>query len=158
MSIEARIHELGIELDNFVPFPSSVLLRKFLVIDDLVYLSGHLPDRANRAPIRGQLGTDLNVSEGAAAARDVAANLITTLREAANGLDSVTRIVKILGMVNAAASFTEHAAVIDGASSVFAQVWGTDRGVGVRSAVGVSSLPLGAPVEIELVAQLAVRR
>ena len=99
--------------------------------------------------VTGKVGENLSVEEGAEAARQVGLNILATVRESLGSLDRVERVIKLLGMVNAAPDFTGHPQVINGCSELFRDVWGEDHGVGTRSAFGVSGLPAGACVEIE---------
>jgi enamine deaminase RidA (YjgF/YER057c/UK114 family) len=104
--------------------------------------------------VTGRVGADLDLSAGAAAARLAALAILATLRAELGSLDRVRRVVKVLGLVNCTADFQQHPAVINGASELFAEVFGHEAGVGARSAVGASSLPLGVPVEIEAVFEI----
>ena len=153
MSIQARLDTLGITLPPlagpaaaYVPFARS---------GNLLFLSGHIA-RKDGKPWVGQLGLTMSTDEGKAAARAVAVDLLGTLRAGAGagGLDNVARIVKVLSLVNSTATFTEHHLVTNGCSELLLQVFGDEAGAHARSAFGVAQLPLGACVEIELVAQL----
>ena len=97
----------------------------------------------------------LSIEEGAAAARLVGLSVLSSLKEKLGSLNQISRLVKLLGMVNAPSSFSEHPKVINGCSELFREIWGEDLGVGVRSAFGVSGLPGNASVEIEGIFQLA---
>lgn len=101
----------------------------------------------------GQLGAGLDTKDGAAAARAVAVDLLATLQSAVGDLNKVKRIVKVMSLVNSMPDFTEQHLVTNGASQLLAEVFG-DKGVHARSAFGVSQLPLGAAVEIELIAEV----
>jgi enamine deaminase RidA (YjgF/YER057c/UK114 family) len=151
MSVYARLETLGIELPElarpgaaFVPFVRTA---------NLVYVSGHIA-RRNGEPWVGQLGAGISTADGQAAAREVAIELMGTLHAAVADLDRVTRIVKLLTLVNSTSTFTEQHLVANGASELLVQVFG-DRGPHARSAFGVAQLPLGACVEIELIAEVA---
>jgi enamine deaminase RidA (YjgF/YER057c/UK114 family) len=100
------------------------------------------------------VGADLSLEEGKLAARQVGLALLATLKAQLGSLSRVRRVVKVLGMVNAVADFQEHPTVINGASELFAAVWGPDDGVGARSAVGMGSLPTNIAVEIEMIVEL----
>ena len=104
-----------------------------------------------RLAVLGQVGTDLTVEQGKEIHRLVGLNILATVRNHLGSLDQVKRLVKTLGLVNAPAGFTQHPQVINGFSELLAQIFGDDAGVGVRSAVGASSLPGNMPVEIECV-------
>jgi enamine deaminase RidA (YjgF/YER057c/UK114 family) len=101
--------------------------------------------------ITGRVGADLSLPEGKAAAWQVGLAILATLRSELGTLNRVRRVVKVFGMVNCTADFTEHPAVINGCSELFAEVFGPEAGVGSRSAIGVGSLPRNIAVEIEAV-------
>ena len=121
----------------------------------MVYVSGHQPRTADGGLVKGTVGVDLDADAGKAAARQVGLAILATLVDNLGSLDRVGRVVKLLGLVNCPADFVQHPHVINGCSELFAEVWGPDRGVGVRSAFGAGSLPLGVAVEIEAVFELA---
>ena len=147
-----KLLELGIELP---PAPSAAGLYKPVLIDgDLIYFSGHLPIQNDGSLITGKVGLDLNVEEAKKAARQVGLNILSSVNNSLGSLDLVKRVVKLLGLVNAPEDFTEHPQVINGCSELFAEIWGPENGVGVRSACGVSGLPAGVPVEIEGILKL----
>lgn len=147
MSAERRIEELELLLPT--PPKAAGLYQPLLIEGGLAYFSGHLPIRMDGSLITGKIGSELTVEEGSAAARQTGLNVLSTVRAVLGSLDRVDRVVKILGMVNAASGFTQHPQVINGCSELFRDVWGTDHGVGTRSAYGVSDLPAGVAVEIE---------
>jgi enamine deaminase RidA (YjgF/YER057c/UK114 family) len=124
-------------------------------VGNLVYVSGHGPLRPDETYITGRVGADLTLEEGKAAARQTGLAILASLRSALSSLDRVQRVVKVLGMVNAAADFTAHPQVVNGCSELFAEVWGPEFGVGARSAVGMGSLPANIAVEIEAIFALA---
>ncbi|MGF1469045.1 MAG: RidA family protein [Sandaracinaceae bacterium] len=128
--------------------------RPLVVVDGMAYTSGHGPVRLDGTPVVGRLGEDLDLEAGVEAADLTALTMLHTLREELGSLDRVDRLVKAFGMVNAAPSFVDHPAVIDGFSQRMAAVFGPDRGIGARSAVGVTSLPFHTAVEIEAVFKL----
>ena len=119
-----------------------------------VFLSGHLAKKDGKVWV-GQLGKDVTTEEGKIAARGIAIELIATLQDACGGdLNKVKRIVKVMSLVNSTSTFTEQHLVTNGASELFVEVFG-DSGKHARSAFGVAQIPLGACVEIELIAELA---
>ncbi len=120
-----------------------------------LYVSGHGPLLADGTKMRGRVGRDLDADAGKHAARQVGLTILATLVASLGSLDRVKRVVKVLGMVNSTADFERHPYVLNGCSELFAAVWGPDLGVGVRSAVGMGSLPDDIPVEIEAVFELA---
>jgi enamine deaminase RidA (YjgF/YER057c/UK114 family) len=147
MSAESRLKELGIVLPP--PPPRGGVYQPVVVTGGLAYVSGHGPLREDGSYITGRLGEDLDVEAGRAAARQVGLAMLASLRARLGTLDRVTRVIKLLGMVNAVPGFREHPAVINGCSELFADIWGSELGVGARSAVGMGSLPHGIAVEIE---------
>jgi enamine deaminase RidA (YjgF/YER057c/UK114 family) len=151
MSIQARLDALGITLPPLaVPAAAYV---PFVRSGKLVFVSGHIA-RKDGKPWVGQLGLTMTTDEGKAAARAVAIDLMGTLLVGANGLDNVARIVKVLSLVNSTPTYTEQHLVTNGCSELLGQVFGPEVGAHARSAFGVAQLPLGACVEIELIAEL----
>ncbi|HEY3664687.1 MAG TPA: RidA family protein [Polyangiaceae bacterium] len=152
MDADARFAELNLELP---PAPEPVgVYKPIVIVGRLAYLSGHGPLRADKSLITGKVGAELSIEQGKLAARQVGLALLATLKKQLGSLSRVSRVVKVLGMVNAAPEFQEHPAVINGASELFAAVWGPDNGVGARSAVGMGSLPTNIAVEIEMIVEL----
>ncbi|MFM8292764.1 MAG: RidA family protein [Planctomycetia bacterium] len=136
------------------PAPAGVY-KPCLVVGPHLYVSGHGPLLADGTKMRGRVGRDLDADAGKHAARQVGLTILATLVASLGSLDRVKRVVKVLGMVNSTADFERHPYVLNGCSELFAAVWGPDLGVGVRSAVGMGSLPDDIPVEIEAVFELA---
>jgi len=124
----------------------------FVQTGNLVFLSGHIA-RQDGKPWVGQLGKTMGTEEGKAAARAVAIELMGTLHAAIGDLNKVKRIVKLVSLVNSTPEFTEHHLVTNGASELFGQVFG-DKGAHARAAFGVAQIPLGACVEIDLLAEI----
>ena len=149
-SILAKLHTLGISLPE-VAAPAAAYLP-FVRTGNLLFLSGHLAKKDGKV-IVGQLGKNVTTDEGKAAARAVAIDLMGTLQAAAGELGKVKRIVKLMGLVNSTADYTEHHLVINGCSELLAEVFGS-AGQHARSAFGVTQIPLGACVEIEMIAEL----
>jgi enamine deaminase RidA (YjgF/YER057c/UK114 family) len=149
MSVEEKIKKLELP-----PAPKPVAVYKpVVVVDKMVYVSGHGPLKPDRNLITGRVGADLNVDQGKAAARQVGLAIIATLH--AQGLiPRIRRLVKVLGMVNSTPEFRDHPAVINGCSELFAEIWGEENGIGARSAVGMGSLPGNIAVEIEAIFEL----
>ncbi|MBI3383595.1 MAG: RidA family protein [Aquabacterium sp.] len=150
MSIEQRLKDLGITLPP-VSVPAAAYVP-FVRTGNLVFLSGHIAKKDGQV-WAGQLGKNMATAEGKAAARNVAIDLMGTLSVAAGGLDKVVRIVKVMSLVNSAPDFTEHHLVTNGCSELLGEVFG-EAGVHARSAFGVAQIPLGACVEIELIAEV----
>jgi enamine deaminase RidA (YjgF/YER057c/UK114 family) len=151
MGAEARIKELAITL----PTPGKPLGNYIpgVLHGDLLFLSGHGPMREGSPTARGKLGRDLSTEDGYKAAREVGINLLGSARSILGSLDRVKRIVKVLGMVNSADGFGEQPRVINGFSDLMVEVFG-DNGRHARSAVGMAELPMGIPVEIEMIMQV----
>ena len=122
-------------------------------VNSLIFLSGHLPRNAAGQVITGRLGAELDDAAGAAAARQTTLALLATLKAEIGELSKVKRIVRVGGFVNATPEFTHQPQVVNGSSDLLVAVFG-DRGKHARAAVGVSSLPLGAAVEIELIVEI----
>jgi enamine deaminase RidA (YjgF/YER057c/UK114 family) len=152
MSIEQRLQELRITLPEVgSPLGNYVHAKR---VGNLLYLSGKGPESADGTMPRGKLGAGITVEEGYRHARQVGLVLIAAIRDALGGdLERVAGIVKVLGMVNAAADFEDHPKVINGCSDLFVEIFG-ERGRHARSAVGMSSLPAGIPVEIEVIVEV----
>ena len=151
MNIEAKIEKLGLQL----PSPAKPVANYVPAVrtGSLVFLSGHGPMREDGSLITGKLGSDLKVEEGYEAAKRVALGLVGSLKGLIGDLDKVTRIVKLLGMVNCESTFKDHPQVINGASDFLVEVFG-DKGKHARSAVGMNALPFNISVEIEMVVEV----
>lgn len=152
MSVYDKLKALNITLPP-VAVPAAAYVP-YVQTGNLVFLSGHIA-RKDGKPYAGQLGRNLSTEEGKAAARNVAIELIGTLQAACGGdLNRVKRIVKVMSLVNSTGDFTEQHLVTNGASELLGEVFG-DAGKHARSAFGVAQIPLGACVEIELIAEIA---
>ncbi len=151
MSILQKLQALNITLPA-VATPAAAYVM-YVQTGSTVYLSGHIAKKDGAVWV-GQLGKDMSTEQGKQAARGVAIDLMATLQAACGGdLSKVKRIVKLVGLINSTASFTEQHLVTNGASELIAEVFG-DAGKHARSAFGVAQLPLGSCVEIEMVAEL----
>ena len=128
--------------------------KPFLIVDNLVYVSGHGTVKNDRSLIIGRIGKDMDQEEGKMAAQQVGLAILATLKANLGSFDKIKRVIKILGMVNCVPEFEKHPYVINGCSELFAKVWGDDNGVGVRSAVGMGSLPGNVAVEVEALFEL----
>lgn len=152
MSVDEKLVELGLELP---PAPKAVAVyRPSLIVGDLCFTSGHLPVNVDGSLHLGCLGKNADQEAGYAAARQAGLAILSTLKAELGSLDRVSRIVKLFGMVSSTAEFTQQPAVINGCSELMRDVFGDDCGVGTRSAVGVSALPLGVMVEIEAIVEI----
>lgn len=153
MSVYDRLKALGIELPS-VSAPAAAYVP-FVRTGNLVFLSGHIAKRDGK-PWIGKLGLDTDTATGKLAARAIAIDLLGTLQAAVGGdLNKVERIVKVMSLVNSTGEFTEQHLVTNGCSELLAEVFGADKGAHARSAFGVAQVPMGACVEIELIAQVA---
>jgi enamine deaminase RidA (YjgF/YER057c/UK114 family) len=152
LSIYANLKALNIELP-VVAAPAAAYVM-FVQTGNTVFLSGHIAKKDGK-PWVGQLGKNITTEEGKLAARAVAVDLMATLQAACGGdLTRVKRIVKVMSLVNSTADFTEQHLVTNGASELLGQIFGPN-GVHARSAFGVAQIPMGACVEIELIAEIA---
>lgn len=151
MSIYDTLSGLNISLPP-VTTPAAAYVP-FVQTGKLVFLSGHIAKKDGRVWV-GQLGRTMDTSEGQAAARAVAVDLLGTLHAAVGDLNRVTRIVKLMSLVNSTGEFTEQHLVTNGASELIGQVFGS-KGAHARSAFGVAQIPFGACVEIEMVVELS---
>lgn len=150
MSWRARLSELGIELpETAAPLASYVPAVR---TGDLVYTSGQLPMTGGKLARSGKVGAEVSPEEGHALARICALNALAAV-DALVGLDAVTRVVKVVGFVASAPTFNGQPGVVNGASELLGEVFG-EAGAHARSAVGVSALPLDAPVEVELIVEI----
>lgn len=147
MNADQRFEALKLTLPA-APAPMGVY-KPFLQVGNMVLVSGHGTLKADGSFIVGKVGRDMDKEEGKLAARQVGLAILATLKANLGSLNKIKRVVKVLGMVNSTPDFAEHPYVINGCSELFAQIWGEDNGVGVRSAVGMGSLPGAIPVEIE---------
>jgi enamine deaminase RidA (YjgF/YER057c/UK114 family) len=150
MSASPRLGQLGIELPEVVkPVASYVpALRS----GNLVYTAGQVPMQHGKLAATGKVGADVTPEQGKALARICALNALAAI-DSLVGIDGVTQVVKVVGFVASAPGFNGQPGVVDGASNLLAEVFG-DRGAHARSAVGVSELPLDAPVEVELIVEV----
>ena len=151
MSVYDRLKSLGIALPP-VAVPAAAYVP-FVRTGNLVFISGHIA-RQQGKPRVGQLGLTMTTEEGKDAARGIAIDLLGTLHAAVGDLNSVSRIVKLLGLVNSTPTFTEHHLVINGCSELLGEVFGPQIGSHARSAFGVAQIPSGACVEIEMIVEV----
>ena len=153
MGAEARLKDKGITL----PTPTTPLANYVGAVQtgNLLFLSGHGPFRPQgKFTHVGKVGRELTVEQGYQVAREVGLNLLATTRATLGSLDRVKRVVKVLGMVNSAEEFGDQPKVINGFSDLMVEVFGEAIGKHARSAVGMAGLPLGIPVEIEMILEV----
>ncbi len=149
---DEAFNALGLSLP---PAPSPLgVYKPYLIDGKYLYLSGHGPVNDDKSLIIGRIGREFNIEEGKLAARQVGLTMLSTIKTHLGSLNRVKRVIKVLGMVNCVESFERHPYIINGCSELFASVWGAENGIGVRSAVGMGSLPDNIPVEIEAIFEL----
>lgn len=153
MSADAKIAELTLQLPP-IPKPGGVY-KPVVIVGNMAYVSGHVSLKADGSIITGRVGSEVDQDFGKQAAEAAGLAILATLRHNLGSLDRVKRVVKTLGMVNSTAEFKNHPEVINGCSELWAKVWGTENGVGARSAVGMGSLPRNATIEVEAIFELA---
>jgi enamine deaminase RidA (YjgF/YER057c/UK114 family) len=149
---EENFEELGL---NLPPAPAPLgVYKPYLIDGKYLYVSGHGPVQDDKSLIIGRIGDALDMESGKLAARQVGLTILSTIKTNLGNLNKVKRVIKVLGMVNCTPNFERHPYIINGCSELFAQVWGPENGIGVRSAVGFGSLPDNIPVEIEALFEL----
>lgn len=152
MSAEKKLNSLGLQLPP-APKPKGVY-KPCLTDGKYLYVSGHGPVQEDGSLIKGRIGKDIDIEAGKLAARQTGLTILSTINTHVGGLDKIKRVIKVLGMVNCTPDFERHPYVINGCSELFAELWGEENGIGVRSAVGFGSLPDNIPVEIEALFEL----
>ncbi len=151
-SATERFQQTGLTLPP-PPKPLGVY-KPFLIDGNYLYVSGHGPLQNDGSLIIGRVGKDMSMEDGKAAARQVGLTVLSTIVNNIGSLNKIKRVIKVLGMVNCTQDFEKHPYIINGCSELFRTIWGEDNGVGVRSAVGMGSLPDNIPVEIEALFEL----
>jgi enamine deaminase RidA (YjgF/YER057c/UK114 family) len=152
MTAEQNLSALGLVLPP-PPAPAGVY-KPFVIDGRYLYVSGHGPVKEDKSQMIGRVGKDVDMEQGKLAARQVGLTILSTIRTGLGNLDKVKRVIKVLGMVNCVPEFEKHPYVINGCSELFTQIWGEENGIGVRSAVGMGSLPGNISVEIEALFEL----
>ena len=151
-SPENNFAKLGLSLP---PAPKPLGVYKPCLVDGkYLYLSGHGTVQDDGSLIIGRIGADMDMEQGKLAARQVGLAMLSTIKANLGSLNRVKRVIKVLGMVNCTPDFERHPYIINGCSELFAAVWGEENGIGVRSAVGMGSLPDNIPVEVEALFEL----
>lgn len=143
-------------LNNIILPPPSLAVGNYSmsrIQNHVLYTSGHIPLDDHKMPITGIVGQSVSLKDAVELARRIGLQLLSTLQDSLGNLDRIEQIIKITGFVSAVSSFTEHAVVLNGCSDLMCDVFG-QAGKSARSAVGVATLPLGVPVEIELIAAI----
>ena len=156
MTAEANLSRTLAELGLRLPAPPEAkgLYKPLVICGNLAYTSGHLPIEPDGQIVTGRVGKSLDQQSGHRAAMLAGLGILATLRSQLGSLDRVRRLVKLFGVVNCTPEFQAQPAVLNGASELFASVFGPAAGVGARSAVAAPSLPLGVPVEIEAIFEI----
>ena len=152
MSIEEKLTGLNLSLPTL---PSSKgIYKRCLIIDRLLYVSGHVSVKTDGTFITGKLGKNISDEDGKMAARQCGLAILTSIKDELGDLDKIKRVVKVFGMVNSEPDYDKHPVIINGCSELYVRLWGEDNGKGVRSAVGMGSLPGNVTVEIEAIFEL----
>ncbi|MDH5366711.1 MAG: RidA family protein [Cyclobacteriaceae bacterium] len=151
MNLEERIKELGLTLPPAPP--KGGIYKPVIIIDKMLYVSGHGPVRNDTSLIKGKLGVDLDTQQGFDAARQVGLTMLSTIKDQIGDLNKIKRLVKTLGMVNSDSEFFEQPQVINGFSALMVELLGDDFGMGARSAVGMI-LPGNIAVEVEAIFEI----
>ncbi len=149
---EKRLAQLNLRLPP--PPPLGGVYKPCLITGNYLYVSGHGPMLEDKTFITGKIGLNIDQEKGKLAALQTGLTIFSTVKAQLGSLDTIKRVVKILGMVNCVPEFEKHPYVINGCSELFAKVWGEENGIGVRSAVGMGSLPNNIAVEIEVIFEL----
>jgi len=152
MSVEQKLSQLNLSLP-ILPTSKGVY-KRCLEVGNLLYVSGHVSVNSDGSSITGKIGKDLTDDQGKAAARQCGLAMLSSIKDHFGNLDKIKKVIKILGMVNSTAEYTNHPIVINGCSELYVQLWGDDNGKGVRSAVGMGSLPGNVAVEIEAIFEI----
>lgn len=152
MTADQALAQLNLPLPP-APTPKGVY-KPALIVGNFIYVSGHGPYLPDGGLLTGRVGSEVDIEAGKAAAQQTGLAILATLKATLGSLDRIKRVVKVLGMVNCTPDFGRHPYVINGCSELFMKIWGEENGVGVRSAVGMGSLPENISVEIEAMFEL----
>ncbi|MFM9908413.1 MAG: RidA family protein [Chitinophagaceae bacterium] len=151
-NIEQKLSELGLSLPTLPG--SKGIYHSTLIVGNLLYVSGHISINEDGSYISGKVGEDLDDEEAKRAALQCGLAILSSIKKHFGTLDKIKRVIKLLGMVNAIPTYTQHALIINGCSELYVQLWGNENGKGVRSAVGMGSLPGNVAVEIEAIFEI----
>lgn len=151
---EKKLAELGFILP--VLPTSKGVYKRCLSVGNQLYVSGHISVHADGSAFTGKLGADCSEEDGKNAARQCGLAMLATLKQELGDFEKIKRVIKILGMVNATHDYKNHPVIVNGCSELFRDLWGEENGIGVRSAVGMGSLPGNVAVEIEAIFELHV--
>jgi len=150
--IEKKLDEMGLQFP--VTHPSKGIYKRCVTVGNQLFVSGHVSLTADGHCIAGKVGVELSDEDGKAAARQCALAILGSIKDHLGGFDKLKRVIKILGMVNCAPGYEKQALVMNGCSELFAKLLGEENGIGVRSAVGMGSLPGNVAVEVEALFEL----
>lgn len=150
--IQKKLDEMGLK---FPAIPASKgIYKRCLTVGNFLFVSGHVSVNTEGKFLTGKVGANLSEEDGKAAARQCALGILCSIKDHLGGFEKLKRVIKILGMVNCAPEFEKHALIINGCSELFVQLLGEENGIGVRSAVGMGSLPGNVAVEVEALFEL----
>jgi len=151
-NIEQKLQEMGLQFPQM--HVSKGIYKRCLTIDNFLFVSGHVSVHTDGKFFTGKLGADLSEEQGKAAARQCALAILSSIKEHLGNFDRLKKLVKLLGMVNSSPNYEKHALIVNGCSELFVQLMGEENGIGVRSAVGMGSLPGNVAVEVEALFEL----
>jgi enamine deaminase RidA (YjgF/YER057c/UK114 family) len=151
-NIEEKLKAMGLALPTLPT--SKGIYKRCVEVGNQIYVSGHVSVSDDGKLLTGKLGSTLSDEEGKIAARQAGLAILVSLKDHLGTLDKIKRVIKLLGMVNSAPEFANHPLIINGCSELFAELWGHENGIGVRSAVGMGSLPGNVAVEIEAIFEI----
>jgi enamine deaminase RidA (YjgF/YER057c/UK114 family) len=152
MTVEQKLQSMGIKLPE-TPKPVAAYIPA-LKVNDLIFTSGQIPMVGGEIKYKGKLGADISIEQGYQAAKICALNALSAIKGVLGDLDRLEQVVKVVGFVASTKGFTDQPAVINGASEFLQEILG-EKGTHARSAVGVAELPLGVPVEVELIVKVS---
>ncbi len=152
IKVEQKLKELGIEMPKVTAPLGSY--KPAVISGNLIFVSGQLPLKDGTLLLKGKVGAEVSIEDGIEAARVAAINSVSVMKSELGNLNRITRVIKVTGYVSSAPGFDMQAKVINGASDLFYEIFG-EIGRHARAAVGVYELPLGAPVEIEVIAEIS---
>ncbi len=151
-NIQKKLDEMGLQFPALTP--SKGIYKRCLTVGNFLFVSGHVSASTDGNFIKGKVGSTITEEEGKAAARQCALGILCSVKDHLGSFDKLKRVVKILGMVNCGPDFEKHALIMNGCSELFVQLMGEENGIGVRSAVGMGSLPGNVAVEVEAMFEL----
>ena len=152
-SIQQKLDEMGLQFPALPP--SKGIYKRCLTVGNFLFVSGHVSVSTDGNFIKGKVGSTISEEDGKAAARQCALGILSSIKDHLGSFNKLKRVIKILGMVNCGPDFEKHALIMNGCSELFVQLMGEENGIGVRSAVGMGSLPGNVAVEVEAMFELA---